>query len=309
MKGLISVILPVYNGAQFLSDAIESILTQDFNNFEFIIINDGSTDDSIKIIEHYASVDSRIIAINRENKGLIYTLNEGIKRSTGEYIARMDADDVSIKNRLQSQYKYMSANKLDICGGNYIEIDADSKETCHKRVFQKDYEILLAMATNVPFAHPSVMMRKEFLNLNKLTYGMNGYKHAEDLDLWMNMYNSGAKFGNINSFILKYRVLSTSLSRVNIKKIKNESNIQFNKFVKKNKNNFEKAFKYFFENEFNNQELEKIYILAVLQYSLVSSNFNMLYYCIKKVSGYRFFIASLSFIKLKYGGLRLNDNS
>ena len=300
MKGLISVILPVYNGAQFLSDAIESILTQDFNNFEFIIINDGSTDDSIKIIEHYASVDSRIIAINRENKGLIYTLNEGIKRSTGEYIARMDADDVSIKNRLQSQYKYMSANKLDICGGNYIEIDADSKETCHKRVFQKDYEILLAMATNVPFAHPSVMMRKEFLNLNKLTYGMNGYKHAEDLDLWMNMYNSGAKFGNINSIILKYRILANSMSRVNRKEIAIESDKKFDEFVKQNKMNFSIAFNTFFLTNDNHKNIERIAVKAALRYALLNIDLRILYKCYRKVSLLSFFVGFFSFVKFKY---------
>jgi len=300
VKGLISVILPVYNGAQFLSDAIESILTQDFNNFEFIIINDGSTDDSIKIIEHYASVDSRIIAINRENKGLIYTLNEGIKRSTGEYIARMDADDVSIKNRLQSQYKYMSANKLDICGGNYIEIDADSKETCHKRVFQKDYEILLAMATNVPFAHPSVMMRKEFLNLNKLTYGMNGYKHAEDLDLWMNMYNSGAKFGNINSIILKYRILANSMSRVNRKEIAIESDKKFDEFVKQNKMNFSIAFNTFFLTNDNHKNIERIAVKAALRYALLNIDLRILYKCYRKVSLLSFFVGFFSFVKFKY---------
>ena len=258
MKKLISVILPVYNGAQYLSKAIESILNQTLINFELIIINDGSIDNSMEIIEHYANIDGRIIIIDRENKGLIYTLNEGIEKSEGEYIARMDQDDISIENRLELQYEYMLDNGLDVCGGNYIEIDAEAKEIGHKKVFQKDYEILLAMATNVPFAHPSVMMKKEFLNLNKLTYGMNGYRNAEDLDLWMNMYNSGAKFGNINLLILKYRILSTSMSRTNIKKIRNESNIQFNKFVRQNKNNFKKAFEYFFANELYNKELEKV---------------------------------------------------
>ena len=144
-------------------------------------------------------------------------------------------------------------------------------------------------------------MKKEFLKLNKLTYGMNGYRNAEDLDLWMNMYNSGAKFGNINLLILKYRILSTSMSRTNIKKIRNESNIQFNKFVRQNKNNFKKAFEYFFANEFYNKELEKVATRAVFQYTLVNSNFNMLYFCLKKVRFYNFFVATLSFIKLKYG--------
>ena len=234
MKKLISVILPVYNGAQYLSNAIESILNQTLDNFEFIIINDGSIDNSIEIIEHYANIDSRIIIIDRENKGLIYTLNEGIEKSMGEYIARMDQDDISMENRLELQYAYMSDNGLDICGGGYIEIDADSKEICHRKVFQKDYEILLAMATSVPFAHPSVMIKKEFLNLNKLTYGINGYRNAEDLDLWARIHKCGEKFGNVNNVILKYRMLDNSLSRVNNSFVLQEAKSIFKQFRKDN---------------------------------------------------------------------------
>ncbi|MEJ2498929.1 MAG: glycosyltransferase family 2 protein [Sulfurovaceae bacterium] len=95
MTNLISVILPVYNGALYLDEAIKSILSQTYSNFEFIIINDGSTDNSLEIINRYTPIDDRMKVISRENRGLITSLNEGIEKSEGTYIARIDQDDVS----------------------------------------------------------------------------------------------------------------------------------------------------------------------------------------------------------------------
>jgi glycosyltransferase involved in cell wall biosynthesis len=299
VKKLISVILPVYNGAQYLSNAIESILNQTLDNFEFIIINDGSIDNSIEIIEHYANIDSRIIIIDRGNKGLIYTLNEGIEKSMGEYIARMDQDDISMENRLELQYAYMSDNGLDICGGNYIEIDANSKEICHRKVFQKDYEIFLAMATSVPFPHPSVMIKTEFLNLNCLTYGMNGYRHAEDLDLWMNMHKCNARFGNIDLDILKYRILPTSMSRANIKNIRSESGRQFDKFIKSNKSELKKTFENILNKKTIDKGLQKLLIKTILRYVVLDFNWKIIFRLLKKVGIYNFLIMALPFIKLR----------
>ena len=100
MSELISVILPVYNGEKYLKESIESILNQTYTNFEFIIIDDGSKDSSLEIIKEYEKEDERIIVISRENKGLVASLNEGIATAKGKYIARMDADDVSLSERL-----------------------------------------------------------------------------------------------------------------------------------------------------------------------------------------------------------------
>jgi len=113
----VSIVMSVYNAQKYLDEAIESILNQTYSNFEFIIINDGSTDKSLEIIENYAKKDSRIIVINRENKGLIYSLNEGIRKANGKYIARMDADDISLPQRLEKQVEFMEKNKnIGICG-------------------------------------------------------------------------------------------------------------------------------------------------------------------------------------------------
>ena len=104
---LVSVILPVYNAQKYLEEAIESIINQTYTNFEFIIIDDGSGDNSLNIINKYQKQDSRILVITRENKGLVYTLNEGINQAKGKYIARMDADDISLSNRFEKQIELL----------------------------------------------------------------------------------------------------------------------------------------------------------------------------------------------------------
>lgn len=109
---LISVILPVYNAELYLKEAIESILKQTYKSFELIILNDGSSDNSLNIINSFK--DDRIILIDRENNGLVYTLNEGINMAKSKYIARMDADDISLSDRFEKQIKHMEENSLDI---------------------------------------------------------------------------------------------------------------------------------------------------------------------------------------------------
>ena len=300
MDELISVILPVYNAGKYLRDSIESILNQSYKNFELIIINDGSKDESLNVIEEYKQNDERIIVINRENRGLIASLNEGIEKSRGNYIARMDQDDISLENRLEIQYEYMKDNNLDICGGDYLEIDENSVIIVKRSVFQNDYEILLTMASNVPFAHPSVMIKKDFLKSNKLVYGMNGHREAEDLDLWINMYNNGARFGNVDDYILKYRILPTSMSRVNHKKIMYEVDKQFNKFMQNNLSKFEQTLMSIDTNNLQVNSLSIVYIRALLRYSLIKINPFLFYSCIKKVTFFHFLRGLLSFIKLKY---------
>jgi glycosyltransferase involved in cell wall biosynthesis len=294
---IISVIMPVYNAELYLEEAINSIISQTFKNFEFIIIDDGSSDDSLKIIQKYADRDSRIICISRENKGIIYSLNEGLNISNGQYVARMDADDISYPERLEAQYIFMMESKLDVCGGDYISINKDGLFVDSHDVSKEDFEILLTMASNVPFAHPSVMMRKSFLINNKLIYGVYGYKNAEDLDMWINMYDAGAKFGNLDTYILKYRILSDSLSNVNHISIKLEANKQFNLFVSNNQKSFKLALELFCNKKDNTNNIQKVAIKALLRYLSVDFNLTLLYKCWRKVSLYNFMFALASYIK------------
>ena len=104
---LVSVVMPVYNAQKYLNKAIDSILAQTYKDFEFIIINDGSTDNSLQIIKKYQKKDKRIIVKNKKNKGIVAALNDGIKLSRGKYLARMDADDISLPSRFEVQVNFM----------------------------------------------------------------------------------------------------------------------------------------------------------------------------------------------------------
>lgn len=295
---IISVVMPVYNAEKYLDESIESILKQTYQNFEFIIINDGSIDKSLEIIKKYQNQDERIVLISRENKGLVASLNEGIAKAKGKYIARMDADDVSLSERLETQLKYMITNNLDICGGNYLIIDQNSKTISTSEVPESFSEILLTMVSNVPFAHPSVMIKKFFLDDKKLKYGINGYKNAEDLDLWINMYNQNARFGNVKKRIIKYRVVPTSMSRTNHKKIKIESNNSFNQLMKERKNEFEELFNHIERKNLTNT-MQLNLVRANWRYFFLNKNYKFLFLNFKKIRFYNVLKGTLSFFKYK----------
>jgi len=206
---LISVVLSVYNAEKYLSEAIESILSQSYGNFEFIIINDGSTDRSLEIIKSYE--DERIVLISRENRGLIASLNEGIIKATGKYIARMDADDISLPERFEKQITFMEDNhEIGICGTAVIMFG----EHMHNSLWslaRNDQTIRTELLFSSPLAHPTVMIRRALLIENELFYNEN-FIHAEDIELWTRLAKY-TKLANLKTPLLKYRVAESSVSR------------------------------------------------------------------------------------------------
>jgi glycosyltransferase involved in cell wall biosynthesis len=296
----ISVIMAVYNAQSYLKEAINSILSQSFHNFEFIIIDDGSTDSSLKIIKNFSVIDSRIKIITRENRGLISSLNEGISLAKGIYIARMDADDISYPHRLEEQLQHIESMNLDICGGDYNSIDQYGKFLYENIMPKNNTEILLTMASNVPFAHPSVMISKAFIHKNNLTYGMDGHKNAEDLDLWIKIYNAGGKFGNLNKKILDYRILPFSLSRVTHSKIKKEANEQFNNFVRIHNDKFSKALNEFCELNNKSRAMERIAAKALMRSLFISFDKSLVYKCFNNLKLSNLILGFFSFIKSNY---------
>ena len=124
---LVSVLMPVYNGEKYLSEAIESILNQSFLDFEFIILNDGSTDNSLNIINRYKNKDARIKLVSRENKGVVFTRNELIDLAMGDWIAWMDQDDVSHVDRLKEQLIRLKNQAADVCGSHWFIINETGK--------------------------------------------------------------------------------------------------------------------------------------------------------------------------------------
>lgn len=215
----ISVVMPCYNRQEYVVDAIESILNQTYTNFEFIIIDDCSTDNTYEIVKKYAEIDKRIIALqNEENKGIVYTLNRGFGLARGKYIVRMDDDDISLPQRFQKQVEYMEINPDIIILGSFIEVFTERFKEGHSWVCEDDPEILSILINFFnPMCHPSVIIRKEFLTSYNLKY-KEEYRHAEEYFLWVEILKYGGKIGNIPEVLLKYRGHSKSVTNVFNKK-------------------------------------------------------------------------------------------
>lgn len=205
----ISVIMPVYNGEKYLKEAIDSVLSQTFKDFELIIINDCSTDTTIDVINSYN--DERIILINNEeNLGIAKNLNKGIEISKGKYIARMDADDICYPHRLERQYNFMEANiDIGMCGSS-AEVFTDNTIRLHVCP-QQHNEIKVLQIFNSAFTHPAVMIKKEILDKYNLRYD-EFYEGMEDYELWIRM-SRVTKLANIDEVLLKYRSHSSQVTK------------------------------------------------------------------------------------------------
>ena len=165
---LVSVVMPVYNGALYLREAIDSILSQTHSNLELIIINDGSTDDSERIIQSYT--DERIVYLKNEvNSRICVTLNRGLDIAKGKYIARMDCDDISVLNRLEVQVEFMESHpEIGICGSNVIVFGRDFQREAD---MVQDSDLCTAgLIFNPCFAHPTVMWIKTIMEKYALRY-------------------------------------------------------------------------------------------------------------------------------------------
>lgn len=207
---VVSVIMPVFNGSAFLKQAIDSILNQSFRNFEFIILDDGSTDDSVHIVKSYK--DNRICLIeNGRNLGVIRTLNRGLELAQGKYIARMDADDLSLEHRLERQIEFLDAHpNIVLCGTWATSVGAKrgllSYPTDH-------VDILFNLLFYNSFAHPSVMFRSSWIRQEGMRYSSSA-SHAEDFDFWTRIVTKG-EVANIPEILLKYRVHDSNISIMN----------------------------------------------------------------------------------------------
>lgn len=202
--------MPVYNSESYLESSINSILAQTHNNFEFIIINDGSTDSSLNIIKSFN--DRRIKLINQKNSGISKAINKGISISKGDYIARMDSDDISLKNRLSHQVFFLEKNNLDAIGSNVIYIDKHSKEFSRSFVIKDPLKISKKLyASKAAIFHPTFFIKSEVIK-NVGLYNTNLTNLPEDLHLYLKLLNNGFKIGNTKKILLKYRILDKSLS-------------------------------------------------------------------------------------------------
>ena len=209
----ISVVMSVFNMSNYLSYSIESILRQSFKDFEFIIINDGSSDDSHEIMKDYALSDSRIKILSHSNIGLTASLIKGVIISKGKFIARIDADDISLPHRLEIQLKEIIRRKLDVLGSNFITIDKNGQILKSYDLRKNENKILKTiLGGNSPFPHSSVMIKKE--SLEAISSYNSFYKKSQDLDLWLRFYENGYKIGfsETQKPMIKLRIHSKSLT-------------------------------------------------------------------------------------------------
>lgn len=203
---IVSVLLPVYNAERYLAVAIDSLLEQTFQDFEIIAINDGSTDLSGEILDEYALRDYRVRVFHRPQRGLVSALNDGIDLARGEWIARMDADDIALPLRFELQLKNLLSNEADFCGGA-IQLFGSSRGI---KLYPASNELFgVALLFSAPVAHPTVIGKTAIFR--RLRYD-NNFKHAEDYDLWQRAWVLGYKFTNIKNVVLCYRVHKTQVS-------------------------------------------------------------------------------------------------
>lgn len=215
---LITVLLPVYNSEKYLKEAIDSILAQTYHHFEFLIINDGSTDKSLEIIQTYS--DKRIVLINNDgNKGLIYTLNKGIDLAKGTYIARMDNDDIAMPDRFQIQLDYFNnfPDASVICS-LVLGISENGKPSKNWDVdwnTQTEEQIKNSLSKENCIAHPSVLIKTDVAKKYKYNVSQKG---SEDWDLWMRLASDNHRIIKTKEPLLKYRYLSTGITLTDKKK-------------------------------------------------------------------------------------------
>ena len=181
----VSVVMSVYNGAGYLGDALDSILQQTLADFEFIIVNDGSTDGSGNILQRAASVDDRVSVLsNATNIGLSRSLNRGIAVARGKFIARQDADDISVRDRLRTQLDVFERfPKVGIVGSAVRVIDEHGRPGKVLHVPEENTQICWRMLFRNEFKHSTVMLRREILERNSLIYNQE-YRYAQDYELW-----------------------------------------------------------------------------------------------------------------------------
>ena len=200
---LVSVVLPVYNAEKYIVECLESIAAQSYANWELIIINDGSTDSSEKLIEIFIkNCSNHVQYLISKHKGLPFCLNLGITHAQGKYIARMDADDVMLETRLEQQVNFMEKKpETGILGTNFVEIDENGNELGTIKMPIGNDLIKQKFLTMCAIAHPTVMARREILIANKY---LDKYPFPEDYELWTRLIET-TNFENLQIILLKKR--------------------------------------------------------------------------------------------------------
>jgi len=202
----VTVLMSVYNGQRYLHEAVRSILNQTFRDYEFLIIDDGSQDESLSILKEFAKNNPCIrLLINDCHKGLGYSLRRGVAEAQGELIARMDCDDISHPERLEKQVKWLQAHPdIDILGTQALEIDVYGHVLGRRYVPTKHEDIRRLLPFANPIIHSSVMFRK--LKIIAVGSYRADLQYVQDYDLWFRCMAAGLRFANLPEALVSYRL-------------------------------------------------------------------------------------------------------
>lgn len=214
--------MSVYNGDNFVAQSVQAILDQTFQDFEFIIIDDASTDKTWEILNQFSEKDSRLRLFRNEKNigpaGFIKNLNFGCKEAKGKYIARIDHDDISRKDRFHLQYDFLENNPdIFIIGAGLKKVDENGNDLGEMRAPLNDAEIRKAMPKKISLYHPVIMFRKDFYE----DFYREKMRYCEDYDFYFRIMTDRLKMANLDESLLEYRILQNSLSREQDKVIKN----------------------------------------------------------------------------------------
>ncbi len=206
---LVSVLMPVYNAEKHLKEAMNSILLQTYQHLEVVIVNDGSTDGSEALLLSYDDPRIRLL-VNSENKGLIYSLNYGLSACKGKYVARMDADDICMQERIAEQVAFMEQHpEIGVCGCDYTQF-SESGEQSFRALSDHD-EILSQMIFNSSVVHPSLMLRRSVLQDFDPVFNP-GYHHSEDYELWSKLILQ-TQFSAVHRLLFRYRIHAAQVTQ------------------------------------------------------------------------------------------------
>lgn len=217
MKQL-SVVMTNYNTRpDYLKSAVESVLNQTFSDFEFIVVDDGSTDSSPNIIEEYAKSDSRIIFLkNESNMGITKSLNRGFSAACGEYIARMDADDISLPTRFEKQIEFLNQHTDVIVCGTWADLIGEGAEKRKKKTWtvelpeREEFRCSLLFGNQASIIHPTAMFRKSMLDRFNIKYDEN-YPVSQDYKMWVEC-SKYAQCANVPEILFQYRLNNKAVS-------------------------------------------------------------------------------------------------
>lgn len=235
-RPLVSVVMATYNEPkQFIEESISSILNQTYSNLELLIADDSSREETIEIINYFANSDARVRVIRQSQRmGFVHALNTALKEVKGDYIARMDGDDISLPDRFNKQVSYLNSHHdIDVLGGAMNIINEKSEVTSRRNYPSGGIKLLMWMSLRTALGHPSVMFRRKIID-DGFYYNEIMNKGCEDTDLWLRLRNNGYHIANLNDTLVNYRVIVDMAS-------KRKKDDEVNYFARKN--NF--SFKYF----------------------------------------------------------------